>query len=101
VHLEENVLAWMRSFDIRGALAGASSAEWMRKAVCRAGDAVGVTIRQNYGRHSYITYLTAKTGDPAFAEAMAGTSGGMRSKHYDGLATKADGARYFGIMPSG
>jgi len=101
VHLEENAVAWMRSFDIRGELAAAGSVDAMRRAVCRAGEAVEVEVKQNYGRHSYITYLTAKSGDPALAEAMAGTSGGMRSKHYDGLATRAEGVRYFSIMPSG
>jgi hypothetical protein len=31
---------------------------------------------------------------------LAGTSSGMRTKNYDGLATKTEGEAYFAIMPS-
>ena len=57
-------------------------------------------LGHNMGRHSYITHLSAKTGDPRRAEGMAGTSSGMRTKNYDGLATKTEGEAYFAIMPS-
>ena len=99
VHIEDNAVAWMRKIGIREALPK-MTVESMRNAVYFAASAVGVRLGHNTGRHSYITYLSAKTGNPRFAETMAGTSDGMRTKSYDGLATKSAGEAYFSIMPS-
>jgi integrase len=99
VHIEPNAIAWMKKIGIREAIGGMSVLS-MRNAVYESAVKAGVKLGHNMGRHSYITHLSAKTGDPRRAEGMAGTSSGMRTKNYDGLATKTEGEAYFAIMPS-
>jgi len=99
IHVEKNAVAWMEKCDIRSAIVR-RTAETMINDVYKAAEDVKVKLCRNCGRHSYQTYLTAKTGNPKFVEAMAGTSAAMRTKNYDGLATKTAGEEYFSIMPT-
>lgn len=98
-HIEPNALAWMKRHDVRRQLPGRAVVT-MRETLYRAAADAGVNLGRNMGRHSYITHLAAKTGDAKMVESMAGTSGGMRAKNYDGLSTKTEGQAYFSIMPS-
>lgn len=99
VHIEPNALEWMRRNDIRKRISE-RSVMTQRNLVYEAAAAAGVKMSHNMGRHSYITHLAAKTGNAKLVESMAGTSGGMRSKNYDGLSTKTEGEAYFAIMPA-
>lgn len=99
VHIEPNAKEWMRRYGVCGAI-GKMTVNAQQKLVYHAAEDAGVKLGHNMGRHSYITHLSAKTGDPRRAEGMAGTSSGMRTKNYDGLATKTEGEAYFAIMPS-
>lgn len=62
--------------------------------------ALNITIPENAGRHSFITYHVAAYGDPGKTEGISGTSRKMRCSHYMGLASKSDGEAYFSLTPS-
>jgi len=98
VHIPENAVAWMRGIDFKDALG-----RDLNTAVNEFGKfaaSLGVKVGRNIGRHTCATMHCAAFGNPAKTEAMLGTSSSMRVKHYMGLATKAEGERYFSLMPS-
>jgi len=99
VHIPANAAAWIAGINFKAALNGdvnAAVVEFGRFAASQ-----GVRVGRNFGRHTCATMHCAAFGDPRRTEAMLGTSASMRVKHYMGLATKAEGERYFGLMPSG
>ena len=53
----------------------------------------------NGGRHSCITCKIARTGDAARTAGESGNSPEVINSAYRGLATEADGERYFQITP--
>jgi len=60
----------------------------------------GFVLPRNAGRHSFITMHVAAFGNPVLTDTMTGTSSKMRSAHYQGLATKAEGEAYFNVLPA-
>lgn len=100
VDLEPNAAAWLKKYPFAGgkSMGGLSH---LRKAAIEGPLAeVAEAFSKNVGRHSYITYHTAKYRDYARTEAYVGTSSSMRTRHYQGLATTAEGEAYFHIFPS-
>ena len=59
-----------------------------------------VPRKHNGLRHSYCTYHFAKDGNENMTAAQAGNSPAMIHGHYKGLATKADGGNWFGVLPA-
>lgn len=53
-------------------------------------------------RHTFATYALAHTGDPGKVSLWLGHEGRptLLHRHYRGLATKADGDRFFALRPS-
>ena len=100
VDLEPNAAAWLRKYPFVGSKSMSALGK-LRRRLAR-GPLAGLTdaFTKNVGRHSYITYHTAKYRDYARTEAYVGTSATMRARHYQGLATTAEGEAYFGIFPS-
>ena len=98
MHIPVNAAAWMAGIDFGDALGrgvNAAVGEFARFAAAH-----NVRVGRNFGRHTCATMHCAAFGDPRRTEAMLGTSSAMRVKHYMGLATKAEGERYFGLLPS-
>jgi integrase len=98
VQLPDNALAWLTKYDVRKHLAKATP--WTVDKLQCVARGVGVAFPANAGRHTFITMHVAAYGDPSKTEAMVGTSATMRSKHYQGLASKIEGERYFAILPT-
>lgn len=98
VHLEDNLIAWLRAFPFKG-WCGWTVTEWY-KWLRSVETNSGIDLPNNVGRHSYATFHVAAFGNPRNTELNMGTSATMRQKNYMGLVTKVDGVRYFGIMPN-
>ena len=99
VHVPENAIAWMSGIDFKDALG--RNLNMLVSEFAKFAASQGVKVGRNFGRHTCATMHCAAFGNPSKTEAMLGTSSAMRVKHYMGLATKAEGERYFGLMPSG
>jgi integrase len=59
----------------------------------------GIGWKTNALRHSFVSYRLAATQDVAKVALEAGNSPAMIFKHYRELATDAEAAEWFGIMP--
>ena len=70
--------------------------EAMRNATAKA----LVAWKANGLRHSFITYRLAATKDVAEVALEAGNSAAMIFRHYRELATEAEAADWFGILPA-
>jgi hypothetical protein len=71
----------------------------LTRLVSEACASAGVRRVANGGRHSYITYKIALTGDVARTAVESGNSPEVINSAYRGLATEADAKRYFQITP--
>lgn len=59
-----------------------------------------VKLKPNVFRHSFATYFTALTGNPALTARVLGhTKLDLLTRHYDGLATKVQAEHYFHPKP--
>ena len=63
-------------------------------------DKTGIAWKKNGLRHSYISYRLAATADVAKVALEAGNSPAMIFRHYRELATEAEAAEWFGIVPA-
>lgn len=99
VDLEPNAAEWLKKYPF--VKMGEQTMDKVRARLkkLKTADCFSPIFVQNVGRHSYITYHTAKYRDYARTEAYVGTSAGMRTKHYQGLATTASGEAYFSVFP--
>lgn len=100
VDLEPNAAAWLKKYPFPGGKSMSGLAYLRKQAIEGPLAEVAEAFSKNVGRHSYITYHTAKYRDYARTEAYVGTSSSMRTRHYQGLATTAEGEAYFHIFPS-
>ena len=76
-----------------------TSSEHLTRTVSEACASASVRRVANGGRHSCITYKIALTGDVARTAVESGNSPEVINSAYRGLATEADGKRYFQITP--
>lgn len=95
--INQTALAWMKSFDFLSALSKVTKGT--QKDMYDLARENGISMFQNCGRHTFITYHVAAYCDPAKTTAMVGTSDKMRADNYCGLASKTDGEAYFAILP--
>jgi integrase len=65
----------------------------------RTSKELGISIPKNAGRHTFITMHVAAYEQPETTDFITGTSGHMRSSHYQGLITKAEALKFFDIKP--
>ena len=91
-------MAWIKSFDFLKALKKVNK-KTIEKIYALARKHK-IPVFQNCVRHTFITYHVAAFGDPAKTQAMVGTSARYRAMNYCGMASKADGEKYFRIWPS-
>ena len=101
IHVPENTLAWLEKHDVRESITRMSShtAGRIRRLVKK--HRADIRFPHNAGRHTFITMHYAAYGDPSKTAALCGTSRTVMTNHYMGLADRAEGERYFGIMPQG
>ena len=100
VDLEANAVAWLDKYPFRKKI-NEDLLYKVRLRVCELNPSIFEPLREdNIGRHSYISYHTAKYRDYARTEAYVATSSNMRVKHYQGLATTSAGEAYFNLFPS-
>lgn len=100
VDLEANAVAWLKKYPLTEQLNERNMADVRKRASLGVLKDYPSVMNHNIGRHSYITYHVAKHRDCARTEAYVGTSASMRVRHYQGLATTADGIAYFDIFPA-
>ena len=100
VDLEANAVAWLKKYPLTEQLNERNMADVRKRASLGVLKDYPSVMNHNVGRHSYITYHVAKHRDCARTEAYVGTSASMRVRHYQGLATTADGIAYFDIFPA-
>ena len=62
-------------------------------------DGAKVTRKTNGLRHAFCTYHFAQHSNENLTAAQAGNSPAMIHAHYKGLATKAEGENWFGVLP--
>ena len=101
--IQPNLKDWLVSTEFISAKPGAqlwpTSPEHLTRTVSEACASASVRRVANGGRHSCITYKIALTGDVARTAVESGNSPEVINSAYRGLATEADGKRYFQITP--
>ena len=101
--IQPNLKDWLVSTGFisaePGALLWPTSSKHLTRTVSEACASASVRRVANGGRHSCITYKIALTGDVARTAVESGNSPEVINSAYRGLATEADGKRYFQITP--
>ena len=93
-----NAEAWLKwGWDGKGELC--KDVSYIYDIIDKTAKTLGINIPKNAGRHTFITMHVAAYETPETTDHMTGTSGNMRSNHYQGLTTRQEGQEFFGIMP--
>lgn len=104
--LPENLWAWIKNVD------GIDDANWKKRPWLMsvpvynrekkaAFERAGLKLKGNILRHSFCSYHIAHHQDAAkTAVLMQHSNQAMIYRHYKGMATRADAAEYFAIMPT-
>lgn len=96
--MPENAVAWIRwGWDGRGEFCLCIAAIY--RIIDETAAMLKIKIPKNAGRHSFITYHVAAYETPETTDHITGTSGNMRSSHYQGLTTRQEGKDYFNVFP--
>ena len=99
VSISDNLLSWLLQAPNRTGLVAPDNE---RKLFLAAREAAGIkTWPADALRHSWVTYRFALTGDAARTAAEAGHDQAVLHRHYRALATRAEGERWFAILPAG
>ena len=97
----DTAMAWLRKVDMEKAkatkMSETSYTRW-RKILF---DDAEVDMPDNAGRHSFVSYHVALTGNPRLTEGIVGTGDTMRKRHYDARVTHKAAEEYFAILPKG
>ena len=96
----DNLAEWLRQADRQGERVWPVTASEYYSQQARAAGAAGVDWKANALRESFISYRLAQTKDVAEVALEAGNSPTMIFRHYRELATKAEAAEWFGILPA-
>lgn len=100
IPISENLAAWT-AFSPRsdGKIWSVTASEYYEQ-LARTAKAAGIEWKANALRHSFISYRLALTKDIAATALEAGNSSSMIFRHYRELATEAEAAEWFGILPA-
>ena len=90
-------IQWMKSFDFMSAVVKPNSK--FRYHLVDAARRAGADITSNAGRHTFITFYSAVFKNQVDLTKIVGNSEDVRDGAYDGLATEAEGRRFFAITP--
>ena len=71
------------------------------KRIRKAAKEKGFKLPPNCFRHSFVSYLIAKTKNVAMAAVQAGHTETIAHRHYKELVTKAEGEEWYEILPGG
>lgn len=98
VHIADNLAAWLKPY----AQATAETVFFSRRAFRRIVVALKMEWSADVMRHSFASYLLAKTGDAAAVALQLGHSQGSSVlwDHYRALVSAEDAERFFGIYPA-
>ncbi|MEO5803870.1 MAG: tyrosine-type recombinase/integrase [Verrucomicrobiota bacterium] len=92
--------AWLRPYrKSTGKLCTLHEITWQQHFLQLCTDA-GVTRKSNGLRHAFCTYHFAANGNENQTAQQAGNSPAMVHQHYKGLATKAEGKKWFSVKPT-
>jgi integrase len=98
VTLQPAAVEWlMLSANRKGPVCDGVAVDRVRK----IGRGAGLALPENCTRHSFISYLVAKTKDIAATSLEAGNSPAIVRKHYLKLRTAAQAEEWFGVYPDG
>lgn len=100
VTMTENLKAWLAPFKKEAGPLWPLTYESYAALFTRHCDWIGIEWKQNGLRHSFISYLVAKTEDIAATSLQAGNTPAVIIKHYRQLVTKEDAAKFFSITPA-
>ncbi len=103
IDLEENCLQWLRLVERKaGKIAPPGALKKFKVLGVLAGFPDWKGTHTNSMRHSFGSYMFAKTQDAQRTAALLGHRGDdqVLFDHYRSLATKKDGERYFAITPA-
>src|SRR4029077_20664546 len=95
-----NLAEWLTHRPGAGERVWPHSKPYLFEAMREAADKARVPWKANGLRHSFISYRLAATSDVAKVALEAGNSAAMIFRHYRELATEAEAAEWFGIVPA-
>jgi integrase len=97
VPITDNLAAWLAPHAARGRL---RANPVMQKKAAALAKVLGIEWPPNGLRHSFITYRIAQVKSAEQVALEAGNSPAIIFKHYRELATEAQSAEWFGILPA-
>jgi integrase len=99
VTISDNLARWLADYRMESGAIGLpkiTETRWRRKIM----ESIGMDRwPPDVLRHSFATYQLAKVPDVAALAEMMGNSPSVIYRHYKGLATAKEAAKYFKIMP--
>lgn len=96
INLQPNLIAWLSSYAGKRGKAFEPRADERAHAYA---ERLGVEWKPNALRHSFISYLVAKSKNLPAVALEAGNSVAIINKHYRELVTEDAGKTWFSIMP--
>lgn len=100
IPIPDNLAAWLADAPRTGESVWPHSKPYLFEALRDTAEKAGVPWKGNGLRHSFITYRLAQSKDVAAVALEAGNSPTMIFRHYRELATEAEDAEWFGIVPA-
>jgi integrase len=100
IPISPNLAQWLADAPRVGERVWPHSKPFLFEAMRDAAAKAKVEWKANGMRHSFITYRLAATKDVAAVALEAGNSATMIFRHYRELATEAEAADWFGIVPA-
>ena len=101
VHLSPAAVAWLRKCPGQKRDPDELiSPKWGLDTVRKVARNAKIPCPENGFRHSFISYLVAKTGDVPGTALEAGNTAGIIFRHYRELVSKAEGKEWFDLSPS-
>ena len=100
IPIVESLAAWLADAPRNGERIWPHSKPFLFESMRDTAAKTEVDWKTNGLRHSFITYRLAATKDVAAVSLEAGNSSSMIFRHYRELATEAEAAEWFGILPA-
>jgi integrase len=96
------LMQWLAPYN---GMEGKVTAQWQGlsgyvQAFMKLRESLKIPPRRNGLRHGYVTHHFAAHQNENLTSALAGNSPAMIHQHYKGLATKAEGEKWFNVLPA-